>query len=461
MRRIQTLIFLIFIAISSLTRAQDSTTVLSYEDFITQVMEYHPLAFRADIIQSAGESGVLQARGAFDPKLFGNASQKYFEDKQYYSHITGGLKIPTWFGISGEAGYMLNDGLYLNPEQRVPNAGLWYAGIRLELGNGLIIDQRRAEFEKAKLNRASSELERKIALNELRRNASIAYWKWQQTYNEVRVYEMAFRNASERYQAVKDAAIFGDRPKIDTVEALMSVQNREISLRKAQTSYDNATLKLEMFLWTDGVIPLEVDNAVPAKSDPESMILASEVMDSLVTNHPYLQIIDLELQQRQVDLQLKREQLKPQLTLKYNAINEPVNNNPLTDYSPANYTWGATFSYPILTRKERGGVQLANLKLEDQKLKNAMSAVELDYKINSTLNNFNLALQQMILSEQLVTNNETMYNAETTLFGLGESSVFMINSRENSWIKSQVEYIQSVSYYQMALSDLNFQLMRY
>lgn len=439
--------------------AQDSLSVFKYDNFINLVMKNHPYSYRANLLKSMGESTVTQSRGSFDPKIFGNMDQKYFENKQYYSHTAGGLIIPTWFGLSMETGYTMNDGIYLNPEQRIPNSGLWYAGIRLELGNGLIIDQRRAEFEKAKIYEVSTELEKRIILNRLKRDASVAYWKWNQAYRELKMYQMAFTNANQRLKAIKDAAFFGDRPFIDTVETAITVQNWSLQLSKAKTYFENAELYLEVYLWSDGFTPLEIENAIPDVKSVGTKSLPILPVDSMITNHPYLQINDLLIQQNRIDLQLKKEQLKPKLTLKYNAISEPVNDNPMANYSSSNYSWGTSFSYPILSRKERGGVQLANLKLQDQEFKNKLSAAELSYKINSTSNNYRFALEQLEISKRLVTNNQIMYEAERSLFNLGESSVFMINSRESAWLKAQIENIWMENESYILKSELLFQLM--
>lgn len=457
MKKIFIILFIALVHVQCM--AQDSLMTLSYSNFIEQVMSNHPYVYRAEIVQQVGEFQVKESRGAFDPVLFGTMDQKYFNDSKYYSKINGGLKIPTWFGLSAETGYTLNDGSYLNPENRVPNSGLWYAGLRLELGNGLIIDQRRAAFEKAKLYRTGSELERIVMLNQLKRDASMTFWNWKQAYQELHIYTQAYKNAMVRLDAVRESAVFGDRPYIDTVEAKMTVQNRNLALMKARTSFENAELQLEIYLWEQGFVPLELENTIPDTEEESQAMVSLVQLDTLISGHPYLQINDLKFKQRMIDLQLKREQLKPKVTLKYNAISEPINNDPLANYSPSNYTWGAKVSYPILTRKERSGVQMAELRLEDQKLNNEMVNAEIQYKVTSSLNNYLLALDQLEVTRQLVRNNEMMYEAEKELFGLGESSVFMINSRENSWIKSKIQLVYMEAQCQRQKQELLFQLM--
>jgi outer membrane protein TolC len=452
-------ILLVFVLTSSLGITQEETNTISYDGFIKQVMQHHPYVHQADLVLEGGNSSVTQARGAFDPKLFGDMDQKYYDDKQYYSHLKGGLKIPTWYGVSVESGYVLNNGTYLNPEKRVPESGLWYAGLRLELGNGLIINQRIADFEKAKLYQSSTELERTIIRNELYRNASEAFWKWEQAYLELQVYQSALTNAKQRLEAVKEACRYGDKPFIDTVEARITLNSRSLELLKSQNNFANAELKVEQYLWLEGQVPLELENAVPLSEISTLTPISKEELETSIAKHPALQIIDIQLKMQYIDLKLKQEQLKPQITLKYNAINEVINNNPITNYSPENYTWGGTFSYPILTRKERGGVQLAKLKIQDQELKSKGYTAELKYQILAAYNNYTNAYLQLNECQQLARNNELLFQAEKELFELGESSVFMINSRENSWLKAKTQLIELETKCKVLYANLNFQLM--
>lgn len=451
-------VMICFVFIGSFVFTQDSTSILRFNDFINLVKEHHPYTTRASLITQNGDAKLLQSKGAFDPKLFGIVDQKYFDDNQYYSRINSGLKIPSWFGITGEAGYTLNNGYYLNPENRTPTTGLWYAGIRLELGNGLIIDERRANLEKAKIVQSSSKLEGRILLNQLYRDASVAYFKWQVAYAKLIVYEKAYMNAKERLMAVKESAKFGDRPYIDTLEASISTQNRYLSYLNFKNELDNSKLKLEMYLWLDGYVPLELGDVKPEQISADQFNLNLEY-EEIISNHPFNELNELESVQKQIDFKLKKEQLKPKITLKYNALSAPINNDPFANYSVSNYTWGASLEYPLLTRKERANVQMAKLNLHDQELKIVLTKADLNYQIKTVQNNLITRIEQVELASQLAINAERLYDAEYDLFNLGESSIFMINTRESQWLKSKIELLDLEYELNTIGTELKYQLM--
>jgi outer membrane protein TolC len=438
------IIFFIGFSFASFSQ-EDSTKVLSYLVFMNIVMEHHPQVYQADIARDLGSATVKTAKGGFDPILGGNLQQKHFDGAKYYDMMSGALRIPTWFGLTAETGYETNDGAYLNPMDRRPSNGLLYAGLRLELGKGLIIDQRRAELKKARLIEKSSDIERIILRNDLIFQASLAYYNWLKLTIQKQTYEEAVENAQIRFDGVVNMAIFGDRPFVDTVEANLQLQNRLFGYNKTVQELTNTEEKLELFLWLDGNVPLEVSGE-PDLNEFERLSLQqndiSDERDSLIEQHPYIQNSLLKVNEKSIDLMLKKEQLKPQLTIKYNALNEPVGDNALGNYTPNNYAWGGTVSYPILTRKERGEVELAKLKLQDQQFNLLQAKNELNYKIAVANNNFQVMQKQLELLQKTMRYNQVLYSSERQLFDMGESSLFLLNIREKAFLDSQLDLVE-------------------
>ena len=90
------LIFILLLSLSFGGFSQDSSLVLRFDEYMEIVRTQHPLSFQAQLQEEKGSAKLLKARGGFDPKVDGSISQKYFDDKQYYSYIHGGLKVPTF-----------------------------------------------------------------------------------------------------------------------------------------------------------------------------------------------------------------------------------------------------------------------------------------------------------------------------------------------------------------------------
>lgn len=418
----------------------DTLQQLSLTQFLQLVKQFHPVAKQANLISETAVANKLSARGAFDPKLFYDFKNKFYEDKNYYTLGNGGFYIPTWFGLEFKAGYERNAGYYLNPENAMPDQGLLYTKVSVPLLQGLLIDERRATLKQAKLFVEMSDFDRINVLNELLYRAGKAYWDWYLAYANLKIYENAVVLSETRFEAVRKTFQFGDRPAIDTVEAHIQLQDRTINLQQAYMEFRTKSLLLSNFLWIANDTPIELSNkTIPAAAtdgNERYFNLDVAVIDSLIGNHPNLRIYDFKIAQLKIEERLKQDKLKPKLNVNYNPLFSAENLN-LSNQN--NYKWGMSLGFPILLRKERGDLQLTRIKIENTLYEIKGKRIELLNKTKASINEFaNYKIQIDIYSKN-VNNYERLWQSEKKLFERGESSLFMINSREMSYINAQIK----------------------
>ena len=433
-------VFALLIA-TRLLGAQDLPIVLTEDEFLTLVATHHPLAARAELQRDRARATLRMARGGFDPKLYGDLDQKYFKGTNYYSQIEGGVKVPTWFGVELQASYERNDGVFLNPELTVPEAGLYAAGLSVSLGQGLFFDQRRAELQRAQIYQRATVAERQVLLNELLYDAGAAYWEWAGAHGAVSIYQEAVDVAQARYEAVVIGARLGDRPAIDTLEARIQVQSRQLGLEGAQLELVNAAAQLNALLWLDGVIPVELEETTEPPLLATVRVAPLEPTDRDFTN-PELLRTQLKIEQLEVDQRLQREQLKPRLDVKYNALLSGGADASFENVSRNNYKWGVTFAQPLLLRKERGKLQLTQIKLSETQLELSGKAALLAAKVSQAENEANITVSQYNLAGQNADDYAQLLAGERELFRAGESSLFLVNSRETKFIDAQVKQVE-------------------
>lgn len=447
--------------------SQDSSFIFSHNEYLEIVKEHHPIAYQASLKDEQGEAYVKKGKGGFDPKLYGEMNQKYFDGKNYYSHFNSGLKIPTWFGISLDGGYENNSGERLNPELYTPaNAGLFYAGISMSLGNGLFIDQRRAELQQARIMQQLTGVEQRLIMNQLVYDASLAYWDWFKAYHKVEIYKEATANAKIRLDGIRSSYLMGDLPAYDTLKALILVQDFQLKMEQAQLDLLNKKSQLEVFLWQDGFVPLELgETLIPTRfktiTPTAPQIGALGGKDTLVMNHPEMLEIQYGIQLSEIDYRMKKEALKPSLDLKYNALGTTAEGALIETYSINNYKWGATLSYPLFTRKERAEVQLTALKIKEQEAKMYDKAAQLGYKIEATHNTWASSAIQIAIYKETVENYKLLFEAELTLFNIGESSLFLVNARDQARIEAQLKLIDLIVQNYVTNASFNYQIIRF
>ncbi len=442
---------------------QETSKTFTQDQLLWYIENYHPIAQQGKLLIDQGESSVRAARGGFDPKLFANLDQKQFDEKEYYSILNSGLKIPTWYGVEFKTGFEQNRGVYLNPENKVPNGGLWYGGVSVSLGQGLFIDKRRAELQKANVFASSTIAEQKVLINELYFDAIKQYWKWVQAYNEYNVFEESVSLAVTRFEAVKNSYLFGDKPAIDTLEAKIQIQNRELGRNEYKLVYQNATLELSNYLWFENNTPLEITDKLrpPLFDEIELSIQTSfdtlqTIVDAIPSAHPDMQLYDFKLSSLEIERKLKAEKIKPKLNLNYNFLSEPVGDNFINNFSSQNYKWGLEFSLPIFLREERGNLQLAKYKIQQTQFGQRQKQLEIENKILSYYNEHIALREQVEIYKDAVLNYGRLLEGEKIKFDIGESSLFLVNSRESSLIDARLKVIALVSKFNISSAGIDY-----
>jgi len=163
-------------------------------------------------------------------------------------------------------------------------------------------------------------------------------------------------------------------------------------------------------------------------------------MASLIANHPELIIYDLKIDQLEIEQRWKREQLKPVANLKYNSLAE--NNADIQIPQLNNYTWGIEVQMPLFLRKERAALEMARIKIKDTSFSMDIKRASLISKAQMAMNDWNTNLSLITLYTQTVLDYQNLLLGERRMFNAGESSLFLINSREMSYISAQIKLIE-------------------
>ena len=415
--------------------------VFDFETFKLTVFKFHPLIQKANNLALAGNGEVLKALGGFDPTISSNVNQKSFNGKEYYWTSNTTLKIPIWFGTNLKAGYEANRGEYVENDQKLPGSGLWYAGVEIPLLQGFLYNERQFQLQQAQNIQQMSVAERQLAVNDLLLDAFSTYWTWTEAYKKLMIAKEGFVLAEARYKAAKEQVEVGENPPIDTVEALILLENRTVENKSAQTQFQNATLLLQTFLWgEDNQLVSIPANVIPqlANTNPEVGILNANDIDSL----PSIQLAAYKVDQIALDVKWKKEQLKPSINANYNLLNQPSGNLEISQFSMQNYKFGVTAYVPLFLRKERGGVKLAKLKMENAGLDLLAKKREYDQKIKNLSNEIELQTANIVIQKRIVAHTRTLRTAELDKFQAGESSLFMINSREQTYLSSENKLVE-------------------
>ncbi len=433
----------------------------SFNEFLGYVKKYHPLVKTANLEISNAQANLMMARGGFDPKIEVDFDQKQFKNKDYYSVINSSFKIPTWYGVEIKAGFDNNQGIFLNPENNVPTNGLAAIGINVQLGQGLFINQRMADLRKAKFQIQLSQAERKLEAIKVLYDAAVAYFNWKRNYNEVKLYQQYNVNAQIRFKGVKELINQGDKPAIDSIEAGIIVKNRLLSLEDSQLKLTKAKLELSNFIWIENNIPVELSDSLFPEEKLDTTIRETLRTNDLlnadfsITNHPKINALERKVDMLRVDKDLKANMLLPKIDVGYSYLSEP---SYIQDQNFNNYKLGMNFNFPLFLRKERGSLKIAKFKIQETEFALGLEKVQLTNKINAQKIEIESLIKQRNLIDGLVKDNNAMLTSEERLFSFGESSLFLINTRENNLVTAQLAAISLENRFLISNSEL-FKIM--
>ncbi|MFV8371105.1 TolC family protein [Flavobacterium sp. LB2P6] len=455
-------LFLAFLFFGFSVNAQEITSKeLTYTEFLGYVKKYHPLVKNANLEINKAQANLMMARGGFDPKIEVDFSKKQFKDREYYSILNSSFKIPTWYGIEIKAGFDNSEGVYLNPQNTLPNQGLTSLGVTVPLGQGLFINQRMADVRKAKMQMQLSQAERKLQAIAVLYDASLAYFNWKKNFNEVQLYEEYKNNAQIRFNGIQSLIKQGDKPAIDSVEAGIIVKNRILNLEDSKLKLAKAKLELANFLWLENNIPFEISDELIPETQLEFTIQESLKTNDLlntdfsITNHPKINALQSKIDMLNVEKKLKANMLLPKIDVGYSYISEP---SYIDNYQFEDYKIGLNFYFPLFLRKERGSLKLAKYKVQESEFILDLEKVQLTNKINAQKMEIESLLRQKVLIKGLVEDNVIMLNSEERLFSFGESSLFLINTRENNLVLAQLSKIALENRFYISNSEL-FKIM--
>ena len=428
--------------------AQTADSTLSQETFLNLVRSFHPVARQAAIIVDRADANLTAARAGFDPILSVDADRKTFDGKYYYEHVNPELRIPAWYGVEIAGGLERNLGDLLNPE--LSRGRSTYLGVSVPIAKNLLMDKRRAMLSQARILRDQSIWDRRLALNDLLHEAAKTYWYWVQADQTQVLMNNAVEVNRQRLRLVRSGYEQGDRPAIDTTEALTQLQAFQLALNEATLNLAKARLELSDYLWKTNDEPWYLPPGIRPDSTSMAVSLLAGMtpelagtLETALREHPKLKILDYKLRSLEVERQLKFQDLLPKVDLKYNLLSKGYATPLHAGIEPFrnDFKFGLGVAMPLRLSQGRGLYREARLKIRETRLGQSQTVWEIENKIRYQHAALLQLRDQWLQALDYVRNHEQLYKGEELKFRLGESTLFLVNSRENKLLEAREKLV--------------------
>lgn len=453
-------LMLLFVAKLSVAQEPPGDRSLSAAQVMAIVKKYHPVARIADINIEQAKADITIARGQFDPQLYSSNAQKTFDGTDYYNYNRPELNIPTWFGVNIHTGIEYLSGSRTDPQETSGKTS--YFGLTVPLAKNLLMDKRRAALQTAKIYRDASLIEKRIQLNNILQESVAAYWSWVQQYQVNEILKNAVEVNRKRVEFIKTSFRLGDRPGIDTIEAIAQLQNMELMQYQAQLDFTNAGLALSVYLWTAEQQPYNLPVEVVPADQAGIPLTEIPALDSLLNtarlNHPELQLYTYKLDALAVEKKLKFQELLPAVNFTYNQLGKGYDvlktaTGPLFEN---NFRYGFSVGIPLRFSSGRGEYRKAKLKIMETETEQQYKQMQVETKLRSYYNELMVLRNQVSLQEKNYRNYQLLLQGEEIRFKNGESSLFLVNTRENKTLEALQKLQELRNKYLKTLNSLQW-----
>ena len=431
---------------STAARLDTLGTPFTFPAFADGILANHPVATQARLVADQARADLRTAWGAFDPTVTASWDQKKFGGTSYYSYFDAELKIPLPIGADVTVAFDRTMGRYFNPDRRTPSNGTIEAGISIPLGQRILTDERRNALQQARAARDAGEADRTAIVNKLLFSAAKDYGVWYESWRRRVIAQEGEALAEFRLQAVRRRVANGESAPIDTIEALLELQRREVTRFEAEASFYLSTLDVTAYIWDDAGRP------APLPADAKPLLLGIEgvgidstrlgqLLDLATRRNPDLIKVQARVKQAEAQRLFSTQALLPLAEAKLAGLGANDSEQSFFDGERLdnNYKAGLVIKSPLLFLKETGRFASTGQRLEFQRLERDRLRREIEFDVRAAI--FDLFNLERLRLRQVanVRNARLLRDAEQVRYENGEGTLLILNLRERLVLDESVK----------------------
>jgi outer membrane protein TolC len=467
MRSVQALLGVTAIALAAVTAreaaGQDGAapaappgSSLAIEEVVSGAVARHPSVIAAlkDRDVAAGE--VLAAEGGFDPVWRTRAMLVpvgYYDTQRLDTVVS--QPTPFW-GTNFFAGYRIGTGNFAvyDGKAQTLDRGEFRAGAAIPLWRDGPIDNRRAALWSANLAPKIADAGVAAQKLEIARAAAIRYWNWVEAGRAKAVGEGLLALAEARDEALAERVSRGDLAAIerqDNQRVILGRRNAVVQLERAflATSYE-----LSIFLRDPaGAAVTPTASRLPqALPEPRAVVIGSVESEvaKAITKRPELLRLAAQREQIEIEARLAANQARPAVDLQ-GVVSKDVGNGPYS-LRPAEIEIGVLIDIPLLARTAKGKNAQAVAKGEKLDAQRKLLEDRISADVRDALAQEAAARARIDLARAEVRLARTLAEAERDAFTLGQSTILILNLREQAVAEAELKELAAVADHHRAVA---------
>ncbi len=438
---------------------------LSVDDVLLSVEANYPPLLATLLESQIADGATQQARGQFDTLLGATAGTDqfgYYPNQRLDLGVSQNLR---WQGVSAYGGWRVGSGDF--PAYRgldeTRNLGEFRAGIKVPLLRGRETDERRAALAQAELGQRIANLSIDQQRLLVRQLATNRYWDWVAAGQRLRIAQDLLRVARERDQALQDAANLGAVARVEVTENQRQILQREAQIIEAQRGVQQTSIALSLFYRDSAGQPrVAQDSQLPTMLPATELLDGAQVSGDLVralAKRPEIAAVATQRSQTRIDIDLAANQTRPSLDFGLGVTSEAGSG--AIKRGPNEVKATLTFQVPWQRRVAEGKLQQASAKHSQLTQREQFARDQVSAEVQDAASAVRAAHERTLLAAREVTVALDLADAERERFRLGDSTLFLVNLREQAAVDAELrqvaanlDYLRALTIYEQVTAKL-------
>ncbi len=436
-----TLLFGSIVFLCSNTCFSQPATILKLNDVLSSVNRCYPQIKIARLETHIREGEYIQALGQFDPTVKINATT---QPAVGYINQYGDaeLQIPTFYnGLKVIGGYRKGNGDWpsYNQNYLTNSGGEYRLGISLPLLRDRLIDKERFAVWAAKETIEANRKNAEAIKIQVYQESIKAYWQWVQAGLQVQTLKQLRSLAQTRQNAIVHQAHAGDLPRLSITENLQQILVRDQLINQAKMIYQQAAVNLSIYYRDKNGAP-----TIPNEARLPHHLFVTSALPALtpakLEQHPALQKIQTTIHIAEMKKSLAKNDILPNVdAVAYTYKQEGNGGNPLL--IPTAAFVGVSLKFPLFQREAQGKIMSAGSEFHQKMAEKKFLSEQLKNQFTNLLIAIQTYHKQLGLLQTELKLARTLQVGETKKFNSGDSTLFLVNQREQATTQVQLNCI--------------------
>ena len=441
-------------ATATTTTATPNDAPLVLVDVLGSIERTHPSIAASRRDGDAARAEVQASAGGFDTAFRTRAAGA---PAGYYRNFRVDAVIeqptPVW-GSTVFGGYRIGrgdvpvyDGKLLTNELGEARAGIVVPALR----NGSI-DRRRANIERADIGQRGADAGIGAAILDTKRTGALRYWEWVAAGTRTKIADALLEVALRRDEQIAKRVERGDLPPIERQENARSILQRQSQKVAQDRAFQQASIELSQFFRSASGVPIVPGAAkVPVLDAPTSWPL--ETFDAAIaaaySGRPDLERLALQKAQAKVEVELAKNQRLP--ALDFQVVVSKDFGDGLSSRRPVELEAQVFLDVPIQNRVARGravAAEAALAKIAEQE-RGARDRIGAD--VRDATSAIDMARARLAVARSEVAVSQDLERAEWARFAAGDTTLLVVNLREQATFDARVREVDAMAECQRAL----------